>query len=340
MPLWMIRAGRFGEFEDRFVSESRVYLTWDDLTVGCDIGSRPKIIEFLRQTWPDAKEGKIRNHAGQIWAFINEMKRDDVVVVPSKKKPELRFGVITSDCRFDPAGEPNYRHWRDVKWLREVPRTALDKDLLFSLGAIMTICQIQRNDAENRIRQLLRAPASAPKPSVSVEGEQPEAHAPVNYEELTRDEIATRIIRQFKGDDLERLVEAILRAQGYATFRSPKGADKGVDILAGSGPMGFDSPRICVQVKSEQSPIDHPTLVQLRGTMKDVGADQGLLVSWSGFKNTVERETARNFFSIRLWNQHDLLEQLFEHYDRLDEEIRAEIPLKRIWTLVPDDDSE
>jgi restriction system protein len=61
-------------------------------------------------------------------------------------------------------------------------------------------------------------------------------------------------------------------------------------------------------------------------------------VEW--IKVTVERETARSFFSIRLWNQRDLLEQLFEHYDRLDEEIRAEIPLKRIWTLVPDEDVE
>ena len=29
----------------------------------------------------------------------------------------------------------------------------------------------------------------------------------------------------------------------------------------------------------------------------------------------------------------DLLEQLFQYYDKIDEEIRAELPLKRIWTV-------
>lgn len=95
-----------------------------------------------------------------------------------------------------------------------------------------------------------------------------------------------------------------------------------------------------MQVKSEQSPVDHPAFSQLLGTMQAVGADQGLLVSWGGFKTTVEREVPRHFFKVRLWDQKTLLDQLFQYYERLDEEIRAEIPLKRIWTVVPDDTDE
>lgn len=51
------------------------------------------------------------------------------------------------------------------------------------------------------------------------------------------------------------------------------------------------------------------------------------------FKSSVEKETAQHFFRVRLWNQADLISQILEHYDRLDEEIRAELPLKRIWTV-------
>lgn len=40
------------------------------------------------------------------------------------------------------------------------------------------------------------------------------------------------------------------------------------------------------------------------------------------------------------WDQSTLLDQMFEHYDRLDADIRAEIPLRRIWTVVPDDTDE
>ena len=48
---------------------------------------------------------------------------------------------------------------------------------------------------------------------------------------------------------------------------------------------------------------------------------------------TVTKELAQSFFHLRLWTQQDLLEQLFLYYDKLDEEIRAELPIKRIWTV-------
>lgn len=68
-----------------------------------------------------------------------------------------------------------------------------------------------------------------------------------------------------------------------------EGADHGVDIFAGTGPMEFGSHRICVQVKSGNSPIDLPSVDQLLGTMQHVGADQGLFVAWGGFKSTANR---------------------------------------------------
>jgi restriction system protein len=343
MALWMLRAGRHGEYEDRFLSTSRIYLTWGD-TIPHDASSftsRADVVQRLRDHWPNASEGRVRNHAGQVWAFLRTMKPDDLVVVPSKKTPELHFGVIRTDVQFDTSAEPDYRHYREVTWLRALPRAAMDKDILYSLGAIMTICEISRNDAEARIRRMLQLPTSRAIPAAaSSETPREETATSIDYEQLARDEIAALIMRRFKGHGLERLVEAILKAQGYVTYHSPAGADRGIDILAGSGHLGFGSPKMCVQVKSEQTPIDRPTLSQLLGTMHAVGADQGLLVSWGGFKSTVEREVPQHFFKVRLWDQKTLLDQLFQHYDRLDEEIRAEIPLKRIWTVVPDDAEE
>ncbi|HYR29923.1 MAG TPA: restriction endonuclease, partial [Thermoanaerobaculia bacterium] len=279
MALWMMRAGRHGEYEDRFLSTSRIYLTWGDTIPDEASGftSRADIAQTLRERWSNASEGRIRNHAGQLWAFLRTMKPGDLVVVPSKKTPELHFGVIKSDAQFDPGADFDYRHYRDVTWLRSVPRAAMDKDILYSLGAIMTICEISRNDAESRIRRMLQlaAPKAAPA-AASSEAPREEAATSIDYEQLARDEIAALIMRRFKGHGLERLVDAILRAQGYVTYHSPTGADRGVDILAGSGDLGFASPKICVQVKSEQAPVDHPTFSQLLGTMHAVGAEQGL----------------------------------------------------------------
>ena len=157
-----------------------------------------------------------------------------------------------------------------------------------------------------------------------------EATQGTDLEELAHDQIAQLITSRFKGHGLTRLVEALLKAQGYTTYRSPEGADGGADILAGSGPLGFGCPRLCVEVKSESGPIDRPTVDKLLGAVSKFGAEEGLFVSWNGFKSNVQKQLAASFFRVRLWTQKEVLEQLFVHYDHLDEDLKAELPLKRI----------
>ena len=47
---------------------------------------------------------------------------------------------------------------------------------------------------------------------------------------------------------------------------------------------------------------------------------------------------AASYFRVRLWTQKELLEQLFAHYEHLDADLRAELPLKRIWTVAAQDE--
>ena len=35
----------------------------------------------------------------------------------------------------------------------------------------------------------------------------------------------------------------------------------------------------------------------------------------------------------RIWDQKDIIEQLLKYYDKLDDDIKADLPLKRIWTI-------
>ena len=159
-----------------------------------------------------------------------------------------------------------------------------------------------------------------------------------DIEQYTRDLIAKFIIRKFKGHGLARLVDAVLKAQGYTTYLSPEGPDRGIDILAAKGSLGFETPRICVQVKSGDTLTDRPELQQLIGAMTAAQAEKGLFVSWSGFKSTVYREIPNQFFNVRLWSANDLIEQILDNYENLDQTIKSELPLKRIWTLVDGDE--
>lgn len=341
MAVWLIRAGSHGEYELKFIQEGRVYVTWDDLDVNLGkLTDRGELTKAMTQRYPDTKPKAIANWVSQVWPFAHEITKSDVVVLPLKTQRAIQIGEVTGDYHFEPGGPNPFFHWRPVKWIGEaVPRANFGKDLLNTFGAFMTICRVQRNNAEARIAAMradgwkpeslaavTKAPAVSPAESASETED-------TDLEEAARDQIAQLITARFKGHGLTRLVEGILKAQGYITYRSAEGADGGADILAGAGPLGFVAPRLCVEVKSESSPIDRPTVDKLLGAVTKFGAQEGLFVSWSGFKTNVQKELAASFFRVRLWTQKELLEALFAHYDNLDEDLKAELPLKRIWTV-------
>ncbi|WP_119293492.1 restriction endonuclease [Azohydromonas sediminis] len=346
MALWLVRAGKYGEHEARFLDDKRIYLTYESLPVDLSAARTYDDIKAILQVhYPGEVPRRLGNWSGQVWAFVLAMKPGDWVVVPRKAKGTIAVGEITGGYRYDAAAKEPYRHSRDVKWLHtDVPRSAFDQDLLYSFGAIMTICEVKRNDAEKRVRAMAQTGWKAVPVTITpgaasgaVDTEAGEEGG-VDLEQLARDAIARLIVQKFKGHGMARLVEAVLRAQGFTTHLSPEGPDKGIDILAAGGAFGFDRPRICVQVKSGDAPADRPEFTQLIGAMQSVQADQGLFVAWAGFKPTVLKEVPTHFFKVRLWNDNDLIEQLLANYDKLDEDIRAELPLKRIWTLATPDE--
>lgn len=333
--MWLVRAGRHGEYEKKFLEENRVYLTYDGLTHDLSGIEKKDVFVVLQFYYPDAKKNTLRNWVGQVWPFAKEMKEGDWIVMPSKLKPAaIHFAEITGPYTFDSKAYDPYYHFRSVSWIAtNIPRSNFDQDLLYSFGAFKAVCRIERNDAENRVRAMAKAKwkhRAARGKGVGADERQPEA---TNLDPLARDQIAKLVIQRFKGHRLALLVDAILRAQGYTTHLSPEGPDRGVDILAAPGPLGFGSPRICVQVKSGDAPVDSPTLNQLIGAMQNVQADQGLLVSWGGFKSSVDRDIPDQFFRVRLWDQDNLIDAILDNYDRIDADMRADIPLKRIWTI-------
>ncbi|WP_083920978.1 restriction endonuclease [Hahella ganghwensis] len=267
------------------------------------------------------------------------MQLRDTIILPSKLQPVIYVGKVTSGYHHQPDEVNPFFHWRSVEWQpNPVPRTNFSQDLLYSFGAFLTICRITRNNAEARMA-LMEAngwTSETRKQVITQPSEADDANdelAESNLEDLGHSQIIKLIEAKFKGHNLTRLVKAILEAQGYTCWQSPEGADGGVDILAGDGPMGFGSQRICVEVKSGAELINRPTFDKLMGAMTKFNAPQGLFISWGGYRQNVQKELASSFFLVRLWTQQDLLEQLFQYYDKLDEEIKAELPLKRIWTI-------
>jgi restriction system protein len=279
--------------------------------------------------------GTTRIWTGELWAFKERIQVGDWVALPLKSRAAIAVGRVTGTYAHLADAPASARHQRAVQWIRtDLPRSELEQDLLHSLGSTLAVFQVKRNHAEARLTAIVqgRAPpsviASAELNAVDEEAEQ------IDVEQFAADQIVDYIGRKFPGHNLARLVGGILEAEGYKVQVSRPGPDGGVDIIAGTGPMGFNTPRLAVQVKSGGTPADVGVLRELQGVMPRFGAEHGLVVSWAGFKESVVREARQLFFEVRLWDAGELVNALQNNYERLSDELQAELPLKRIWLLV------
>lgn len=333
MAIWLCRAGKHGEFENKFLEDNRIYCTWDNISVSLkSFTERADLHGYFLTQDNSMKPKTASNWVSQVWPFANEMSKGDWIMLPSKVKSVIHIAKINGDYCFDKAAAVPFLHYREVEWIKkDVPRNLFDQDILYSLGAFMTICRIKQED---RIKSVVTGAKSTTQAKVTFE--QAEDNDDVIQRDIELDafdNIKELLIRKYKGHGMAKVVASILRAKGFVTYMSPEGPDKGVDILAAQGSLGFDNPKLCVQVKATDTPIDRPTLDQLIGTMSNFKADYGLLVSWSGFKSSVINETANQFFKVRLWTHKEIVDEFLANYEKLDDEIKLEIPLKRIWVV-------
>jgi restriction system protein len=339
MALWLVRSGRSGEYEDLALKSGRSLIGFHEVPDLSLVHDKQTLFEILKEAYPERPKNALFNFRGQLWAFLRRIQEGDLIVLPLKTRSVVAVGKVTGSYEYKSDNPEGARHTIPVEWIStDIPRSSLDQDLLYSIGAFMTVCQIQRNNAEERIRAIvLGKPISQSIPPVNGDGTGEEIIVPLDLEAYASDQIQGFIGRKFRGHELTRLITEVLKAQGYKVLMSPSGPDGGVDIIAGKGPMGFDQPRLCVQVKSSDTPVDVTVLRELKGVMDDFKANQGLLVSWGGFKQSVINDSRKRFFEIRLWDAGDLVNEILESYDRLTEDIQAELPLKRIWALVQEE---
>jgi restriction system protein len=345
---WVVRSGKHGEREAWALANGYAGTGWwefDDLT---PLTTRAAIAQAAAEKLRNLKDGALANYTGQLWALRSRIQSGDLMVLPLKTTRQLALGRVTGgyEYRADEP-DPNLRHVIPVEWQRtDVPRSAVKQDLLFTLGSALTIFAPSKNHAIARLEHLLTEgvdPGQVPfLPSPSTSSLRPvtdQADQSVDEPELVPDieeaaqiQIAAKLAEEFAGHDLATLVTALLTIDGFVCRQSPAGSDGGVDILAGRGLLGLDDPLVLVQVKSGQQ-VGAPVVQQLHGAMTHHGATQGLLVSWGGLSKPARDLMQNQRMRVRLWEAPQVIDAVLAHYDALPEEIRAKIPLKRVWML-------
>lgn len=348
-PAWVIRSGRYGEREAWALSEGYSGGGWDEVPDLSPLTTREQVAEILAEALPELAANVLANYTGQMYALRRRIQPGHLIVMPLKSARSLALGVVTGGYRYlaqEP--DPSKRHVVEVDWrVTDLPRSDVKQDLLYTLGSLLSIFAPSKNHAVERLWALLETRSDPGQVSfmdrLVVPGKQKPISLPesdgvdepelqVDIDETARDQITARVAEEFYGHGLETLVAAILRAEGFTCTVAGGSTDGGIDIIAGRGILGMDSPRIIAQVKSGGQ-IGDPVVSQLHGVLSTQGADQGLLVAWGGLSKPARDSLKGHQLKIRVWESSDVVDAVLRTYDQLPEEIRTRLPLKRVWMV-------
>jgi len=265
--VWTVKGGRHGEREERLLHHGLLGGGWEQLPSLLGVHDVQDLAGRYAAAYPDSTAKTASNYVGQLWSLLHRMQIGELVVLPLKSTGTIAVGRISGEYAYREDLGGDLRHVRSVTWERtDIPRDAFDQDLLFSFGAFLTFARVRRDDAEARVLIALGAPedlsASSPAPlapgtpgeQMVPLGEAADVEDAPDVVALGLEQVRQLVTQRFAGHDLSALVAEVLTAQGFTGVHvSPPGADRGVDILAGTGPLGMDTPRLAVQVKTGQA---------------------------------------------------------------------------------------
>lgn len=329
--IWMVRAGRGSRYIDEFRAENIVAVGWVEMPEFDPAISREEIKDLYRATYPNDSEGKVVAGAGQIYRFLHGLEVGDDVATYDADQRVYLLGRVAGTPEFG-TDHPDLNWKRAVEWTHHVARDSLSAGTRNSLGAISTIFRpgdTVRDELFEKAVDLESEPrVTAPPESAVATGDD---------DDLSVESVATRandliedLIVLLKWDELQELVAGVLRAMGYQTDVAAKGPDRGVDIFASPDGLGLEEPRIFVEVKHRPGSTMGGSEVRSFLGGRQPG-DRCLYVSTGGFTKDAHYEAARANVPIKLVTLPRLRQLIVQHYDEMEPEIQAMVPLRRIY---------
>ena len=327
--VWMVRAGRDSVYIDEFFSRQMIAIGWTRIGDLSNVHSREQISQLVEQAWPENNKFQNSASVGQIYRFREEIVPGKTVVTYDSNRRAYHLGTVTGDYVYHPEYDPELVHTRSVRWEKEVSRDVLSAESKNTLGSISTIFCLSTGAAEE-LDALSQNGQTVQTPDMSSVEDEIEAETEIRKDTEQRAlEFLQDKLSKLNWDEMQELVAGLLRAMGYKTRVSPAGPDRGRDIIASPDGFGFQQPRIVIEVKHRKGSMGAPEVRSFVGGLRQ--NDNGLYVSTGGFTREARYEADRSNQNLTLIDADDLGKAIVEHYDRMDSETRALLPLRKIY---------
>src|SRR6266568_2922194 len=243
---WLIRVGEGGKYSEIARKNNFVAIGWNDLGDLDQVSSRDEIRKAIEKSYIGLSPAKLASQVGQVSRFYLEMLTGDIVLMPTG---EGTYDVGTIG-EYNFVSEPNdgcpFRHRRSIVWDTRVSKSAMSVNLIYSLGALLTIFSL--NDYSVEIEKLKGNDIATP-------AEKPQT---------VRNVIKTSLL-ELDGQEFEGFIERLLVAMGFESEVTQYVRDKGIDVIGTLNAEGLADITLRIQVKRVRAAIGNKEVLAIRG---------------------------------------------------------------------------
>ena len=288
---FILRMAHGENLVDEALKSGHLIIGWAEAEGLLDKSNWEEFREIIHRKYYSGAANKRRagSAAGNMWTFIHDMKKDDLVVVPHG--PEFYVGKVTGPAFWDKSKvDEDTAYRRPVEWLNgkhAIPRAIAKSALVSRMKTRGTTAKAK--DLVNEINGCLKRVKSGIVPSF-------ETDLRDELKRVTLDELRSGIMDSFR---FESLIKSVFSSLGAVEVEVVwRGKDKGIDVYATFLVAGVVPLVVGVQAKhfQQKPPVSADVICQLIHGIENGPEQQvalGMVITSGTFSDEAEAEAKR-----------------------------------------------
>ena len=236
---WIVRAGDTGK-EERVALDNNLITIHYGLHDFSSFKSKDEIVNFFLKGPENDGRGvnkrlQASQYVEQIWTFLKEIKKNDVILLPLKSRQSelIAIGIVKGDYEYRNISE-TVKSTRQVEWLnKEIPKKEFDEITLKFLRLPRTVFRIKSSHAIQNIIDIMKKYQILPSYLESINKNKDieivsEKNKEIELLQETQSTISIEELSQQTYLSLEKLkeIEYLLNEKKQIIFYGPPGTSK------------------------------------------------------------------------------------------------------------------
>lgn len=330
---WVVRGGVDDQEVGSFLENRCIALGWTDVRSLQDIQSKRDIIERVNSEYPNYKPGARYYMVEQLNDFRFSMSVGDGVITYDPRRRLFYSGAIVGEYAYNLRQSGAFPHSRAVQWKGSISRVALSAETRLALGRYPFIFRI----SETAWQEVSDAMDGAPSVARAFDDEVVKRFR-LETERGARELVEDKV-QSLSPSDFSKVVYGVLGGMGLRICVIPAGPDRPRAVVASPDGLSLTEPRIRVDIQHRPGAI--LTGADVRKFFQSLRpGESGLLVTSGGVSEEARKEleqqraSERGRANVSLMDVARVVHGLLGHYEDLDADTRALIPLIRdYWPI-------